>query len=371
MKTITIITLVAALLAGGCTGNNTATVHGSATGIAEGTAVYLVSAGSELIDSTAVAGGKFEITVAEAYPDVAYLVFGGYEREPFMFFLEPGKIKAQANFETTPQQATITGTPSNKVMTALNRELAAYNTRLRETEPRLIELYGQGTGEGNPEYDSLMAVHDAVSVEIEEYIDRMAAQNLNTTFAAYMMYSGASMLSTPEQLDSVLNLIAGAPANAFTDRLTQRRDALAVTAVGQLAPDFTQNQADGTPFTLSSLRGQVVLIDFWASWCVPCRVANPQVVGMYNKYHGEGFEIVGVSLDNSREEWLAGIVEDSLPWVHVSGFEPEDIANRYSVFAIPYTVLLDRSGVIVATNLRGSALEQAVAETLGVEVIAD
>ncbi len=136
--------------------------------------------------------------------------------------------------------------------------------------------------------------------------------------------------------------------------------------VGSEAPDFTQNSPEGKPISLSSLRGKVVLIDFWASWCRPCRMENPNVLRVYNKYHTKGFEILGVSLDKTKEAWTGAIKQDGLPWKHVSDlqFWNNAVAQQYGVSAIPYTVLVDREGKVLAKNLRGPALEEKLAEVL-------
>ncbi|MBP8824060.1 MAG: redoxin domain-containing protein [Flavobacteriales bacterium] len=136
--------------------------------------------------------------------------------------------------------------------------------------------------------------------------------------------------------------------------------------VGSDAPDFTQNTPEGKPLALSSLRGKVVLIDFWASWCRPCRMENPNVVKMYNKYHSRGFEILGVSLDKTKEAWTGAIQQDGLKWNHVSdlAFWNNAVAQQYGVSAIPYTVLIGRDGKVLAKNLRGAALETKLAEVL-------
>ncbi|MBP7184841.1 MAG: TlpA family protein disulfide reductase [Saprospiraceae bacterium] len=129
--------------------------------------------------------------------------------------------------------------------------------------------------------------------------------------------------------------------------------------VGALALDFTATTAKGDSMSLSSLRGKYVLIDFWASWCAPCRRENPNVVKMYNEYHNKGFDIIGVSLDTKRENWLAAIEKDSLTWHHVSDLKgwSSPIADQYGVTSIPHTVLLSKDGFIMDVDLRGEALE--------------
>ncbi len=134
--------------------------------------------------------------------------------------------------------------------------------------------------------------------------------------------------------------------------------------VGAEAPDFSQASPDGKMIALSSLRGQVVLIDFWASWCKPCRMEMPNVKRVYQQYHKKGFEILGVSLDRDKGAWTGAIEQDGLPWKHVSDlqFWNNAAAQQYGVSSIPYTVLLDKEGKILGKNLRGPALEEKLAE---------
>jgi len=136
---------------------------------------------------------------------------------------------------------------------------------------------------------------------------------------------------------------------------------------GGAAPDFTMNNLEGKPVKLSSFKGKVLLIDFWASWCGPCRRENPHVVGLYNKYNKKGFDILGVSLDKTREPWVAAIEKDGLVWHHVSDLQgwSNSAARLYGVTSIPHTVLLDREGNIIARNLRGAALEAKLQEIFG------
>ncbi len=136
--------------------------------------------------------------------------------------------------------------------------------------------------------------------------------------------------------------------------------------VGSEAPDFTQNTPDGKPFALRSLRGKIVLVDFWASWCRPCRMENPNVVKMYNKYHAKGFDVLGVSLDKTKDAWTNAIKQDGLMWHHVSDlqFWNNAAAQQYGVSAIPYSVLVGRDGKVLAKNLRGAELEAKLAEVM-------
>ncbi|UFH56212.1 TlpA disulfide reductase family protein [Spirosoma sp. KNUC1025] len=137
-------------------------------------------------------------------------------------------------------------------------------------------------------------------------------------------------------------------------------------SVGAQAPEIALSDTTGKSVTLSSLRGKYVLIDFWASWCGPCRAENPNVVRMYNKFKDKGFEIYSVSLDQAKANWTKAIRNDNLTWTHVSDlkFWQSAAAQQYGVQAIPATFLLDKDGKIIAKNLRGDALEQKLEEVL-------
>ncbi len=154
---------------------------------------------------------------------------------------------------------------------------------------------------------------------------------------------------------------------AAAARLGQILKMSASFMTGVEAPDFAMNKPDGTPLKLSSLRGKVLLVDFWASWCGPCRRENPNVVAAYKKYHDKGFDVLGVSLDKTKGRWLQAIEKDGLMWHHVSDLKgwKNEAAKLYGVTSIPSTVLLDRDGKIIARNLRGPALEAKLAELLG------
>lgn len=145
-------------------------------------------------------------------------------------------------------------------------------------------------------------------------------------------------------------------------------EASQILASGKPAPEIAMPNADGDTLRLSDLKGKVVLIDFWASWCGPCRKENPNVVRLYEKYNKDGFEVFSVSLDNNKERWQGAIAADNLIWEnHVSELNKwrNSAAQTYGVSGIPFTVLIDKDGNIISTNLRGVALESALSSIFG------
>ena len=154
------------------------------------------------------------------------------------------------------------------------------------------------------------------------------------------------------------------PNSDFTKQLAERIDKLRKLAIGKEAPEITLEDPEGNMVSLSSLRGNYVMIDFWAAWCRPCRAENPNVVALYEKYNVKGFEVFGVSLDRKKEDWIRAIEQDGLSWTQVSDLQyfNSAAAQLYNVQAIPATYLLDPDGKIIAKNLRGIALRKKLEE---------
>lgn len=222
-----------------------------------------------------------------------------------------------------------------------------------------MELYGQ--------FSNLMAdAEDPVAqAALPDRVEALLRQNSAQLMSAFLVtYFESAFEQYAPLYKEIRDALAGRYAdNDFVKHLDQKLRS--VVMAGMEAPDIVMADTAGVTRRLSDLRGKVVLIDFWASWCGPCRRENPNVVRMYQKYHGQGFEVFSVSLDNSRDKWVQAIEKDNLLWPnHVSDLKGwSSAAGRlYGISAIPATVLVDRDGKVLARNLRGPQLEEKLKE---------
>lgn len=210
--------------------------------------------------------------------------------------------------------------------------------------------------------EEMAAVNAQFMIEKQQLCMENAANYATSLLLEYLPIESNKVI-----FDTVLNTLHNKyPKDAYIQNKYTAFQKSKQTEIGSLAPEIVLPDTNGKMFKLSSLKGKVVVIDFWASWCGPCRMENPNMIRLYNTYHQDGFEILGVSLDRARHQWLDAIHKDGLTWTHISDLKywQSAAAELYGVHSIPHTVLLDKDGRIVAKGLRGKDLEAKVKELM-------
>ncbi|WP_461532453.1 redoxin domain-containing protein [Sinomicrobium sp.] len=306
-------------------------------------------------DTIATKGGKFTWEGNMPEPQKVYVMF---PNQYVQFFVESGDINITGVADSL-QQLKITG---SKVQ---DEAIAYYNSLedLTSQEYELYSQYGKGTDE---EQQALEAKLTDLRGQKRERLEAYLKANPKSIFSLNLLADRA-MIGHYEDIKPLYELLDASVLNSNAGKdITERLDVLKRSAIGTKILDFTQNDVDGKPVSYADYAGKYVFIDFWASWCGPCRAENPNVLKAYNTYKDKNFTILGVSLDDDEAKWKKAIAEDGLPWTQVSdlkGFKNE-ISSYYGIQGIPSTLLIDPEGKIIAKDLRGQELHQKLEEIL-------
>lgn len=279
------------------------------------------------------------------------------QRNVANLFLEPGIISVASLDSFT--NVSVKGSKSHLEFEKLNIASKPYENQLEELYKQYTE---QSKNKNKVATDRIEASIDSLDeLQRENVYGSYLKKNPNSPIALYALktYSGYEILVDKVEplFNSLASSVKSSPAGIeFKTKIETAK----LTGIGREALEFTQNDTLGVPVKLSSLRGKYLLIDFWASWCGPCRRENPNVVKAFNQYKDKGFHILGVSLDqpNAKERWIKAIHDDKLTWTQVSDLKywDNEVAKLYGIQAIPQNLLLDPEGKIIAKNLRGEAL---------------
>ena len=344
-------------------------ITGKLTGTNVGEPIMLqkLLMGAKADTSLVAADGSFTFSGTVAEPTaIAIFTKEAMEEQsiiPLTLFVEGGKTTISGD-KLTMTMAKVTGGKTNNDLQQFQNIMQAYYKKMKPLGDSMKVLYDN---KNMADIKPLQAKYLQYERQQKTDIMQLAKSNPKSYASAFFAYQFNSYASDLEAVQKAYNNLDGSIQESFFGKkLKEVADALKINGIGGKSPEFTLSSQDNIPVSLASFKGKYVLIDFWASWCGPCRQENPNVVKAFNQFKNKNFTILGVSLDEDKAAWQQAIKKDNLTWQHVSDLKGwnSQVAALYGVKAIPANFLLDTNGKIIAKDLRGEDLVNKLSEIL-------
>ncbi|AWG27009.1 redoxin domain-containing protein [Flavobacterium kingsejongi] len=374
MKKFLLFASVAAVLVSCNKTENAYVISGTVAGVENGVNVILEKQGDlgQLVpvDTVKVENGKFKFEGSAKEPEF-HLIQVGAVQGKVPLILENGEINVVV-YKDSVRASKISGTYNNDEFVAFNKQGEKIQKKMMEFQQANMAVMTEAQKSNDTvAINKLRKEFNGFQKEMLDQSDKYVESHPKS-FISVLLIDGflgqpdADLVKIKKYFNALSSdLKATKPGKAIQEKL----DKVQAVVVGQMAPDFSAPTPEGKTVSLKESLGKVTIIDFWASWCAPCRAENPNVVALYNEFHDKGLNIIGVSLDKEgdAEKWKQAIAADKLTWTQVSNlkFWQDPIAVKYNIQTIPQMFILDASGKIVGKDLRGEALKAKVKELLG------
>jgi peroxiredoxin len=379
-RILLLLTVSAVLFSCNKAGVNEYIISGTVKGVADGKTVILEKQDEtgqlKPIDTVKIKDGKFTIKGSAKEPEIMLLQVEALQGK-VPFILENGDIEVIVDKDSI-QKTKLSGTFNNDVFSKFNVDVVKFQKDSQKKmtafqNANMAKMKAAQEAKDTITINKLMKEYQVLQKAGMDFYVKFAESNPKALISALIV---DSMLNDPSvDLVRAKKIFASfspelkkyKPGKSIQSKLDKIAKPVAAAAeVGTIAPDFSAPNPEGKSISLKESLGKVTIIDFWASWCNPCRAENPNVVALYNEFHSKGLNIIGVSLDKDAKKWKEAIAKDKLTWNQVSNLKDfeDPIAVTYGINAIPSTFILDAKGTIVAKDLRGAELKAKVAALL-------
>lgn len=333
-------------------------IKGNIQGLKDGAVITLHAndPASEPIASAVAKAGSFQLKGNVEDPNIHVLNYAEGSKR-LVIFLDNSNVTVTGNLDAF-DKAVVKGSPSHDDFTTFTNEFSPLYQKLSKIAQEINS--GKETPTNRSAYNQTLKL-------VQQKTDKFVTEKPNSSVSPFVILVATQLNTDPAITEARFNKLnpkiqQGGFGKALSANIAESK----IGSIGSVAIDFVQNDTQGNPVSLSSFKGKYVLIDFWASWCRPCRMENPNVVKAYNQYKDKNFTILGVSLDKTKDAWVKAISDDKLTWTQVSDlkFWSNEAAQKYKVEGIPQNFLIDPNGKIVAKNLRGEELMKTLKDLL-------